>query len=96
MPSFSLRLLAAAPMAAVLAHAAAAAPAHAIATGASLAVELPCVRQVTIAPDAALAGQAVLDATADHPEEIAQVAVRQWCRGQTAYRGGGMLAPRRH
>jgi hypothetical protein len=41
--------------------------------GTSLAIASPCARTVTIMPDAALSGRVVLDATADHAEEIAQL-----------------------
>ena len=42
---------------------------HLEATGASLAIDSPCARAVTIQPDAALHGHFILDAQADHAEE---------------------------
>jgi hypothetical protein len=50
--------------------------------GTSLAVASPCARAVTIMPDPTLSGRVVLDATADHPEEIAQL--RFDAEGKTA------------
>jgi hypothetical protein len=44
------------------------------ATGSSLAVDSPCARAVTVEPDASLSGKAVAVATAEHPEELAQLA----------------------
>ena len=46
---------------------------HLEATGASLAISSPCARNVTIQPDPALHGKFVLDAQAEHPEEIARL-----------------------
>ncbi len=46
---------------------------HMMQPGTSLAIASPCAAAVTIMPDAALFGHVVLDATADHPEEIAQL-----------------------
>ena len=41
--------------------------------GTSLAVDSPCARQVTIDPDPSLSGQVMVDATADNPQELAQL-----------------------
>jgi hypothetical protein len=49
-------------------------PRHMEAAGNSLAVHSPCAATVTIQPDPALTGRVVLDATAQHPEETAQLA----------------------
>jgi hypothetical protein len=43
------------------------------ATGASLAIDAPCARGVTIQPDPALTGKYTLQANAAHPEELAQL-----------------------
>jgi len=52
---------------------AAAEPRHMTGSGASLGVDSPCARQVTIDPDPSLSGQVVVDATADNPQELAQL-----------------------
>jgi hypothetical protein len=49
-------------------------PRHMEASGESLAIDSPCATAVTIQPDPGLHGKFVADATADHPEEIAQLA----------------------
>jgi hypothetical protein len=46
---------------------------HLEATGSSFAVDSSCAREVTIDPDPSLSGRVVVDATADHAEEIAQL-----------------------
>jgi hypothetical protein len=46
---------------------------HLEASTASFAVESPCARTVTIQPDPTLTGHVVVDATADHDEEVAQL-----------------------
>ena len=61
--------------------AAAAEPRHMTASGSSFAVDSPCARQVTIDPDPSLSGQVVVDATADNPQELAQL---QLLSGDTA------------
>jgi hypothetical protein len=53
--------------------AAAAEPRHLAGSGTSLEVDSPCARQVTIDPDPSLSGQVSVDATADNPEELAQL-----------------------
>jgi len=55
------------------AGAAAAEPRQMTGSGSSLAVDSPCARQVTIDPDPSLSGQVVVDATADNPQELAQL-----------------------
>ncbi|MEJ0046584.1 MAG: DUF2807 domain-containing protein [Rhodospirillales bacterium] len=47
---------------------------HMTATGTSFGVASPCARQVTIDPDPTLSGQVTIDATADNPQELAQLA----------------------
>jgi hypothetical protein len=42
-------------------------------SGTSLAIASPCARTVTIMPDQSLSGRVLLDASAEHPEEIAQL-----------------------
>jgi hypothetical protein len=53
--------------------AASAAPRHMELAGTKFAVDGSCAKQVTISPDAALSGHVVVDASADHPEEMAQL-----------------------
>jgi hypothetical protein len=43
------------------------------AAGSSLAIDAPCARSVTIQPDSTLAEKFTLQATAAHPEELAQL-----------------------
>ena len=57
-------------LAAGLAHAQ---PRHLEATGASFAIDSSCARTVTIEPLPGLAGRVTVDATADHPDETAQL-----------------------
>jgi hypothetical protein len=52
---------------------AAAEPRHMSGSGSSLEVATPCARHVTIDPDPSLSGQVSVDATADNPEELAQL-----------------------
>jgi hypothetical protein len=53
----------------------AAEPRHMTASGASLKIDGPCARHVSIQPDPTLNGQVAVDATADNPQEIAQLAL---------------------
>jgi hypothetical protein len=55
------------------AGAAQAAPRTLEATGASLAIDSPCAKSVTVEPDASLSGRAVAVATAEHQEELDQL-----------------------
>jgi len=69
------------PRAAVLAllllstTAAHAAARHLGVAGTALAIVSPCARRITIDPDATAPGQITLDATADHPQELDQLAL---------------------
>lgn len=49
---------------------------HLDGSGDSFAVESPCARSVTIQPDPGLTGKVVIDATADHEEELAQLLLK--------------------
>ena len=57
----------------VVAGAAHAESRHLEAVGTSLAIDSPCARNVTIQSDPALHGQFVIDAQAEHPEELARL-----------------------
>ena len=46
---------------------------HMEGAGSSLAIASPCARSVTIQPDPALTDRVVIDATAEHPEETAEL-----------------------
>ena len=66
----------------LMAGAAQAAPRHMEASGSKLAIDSSCAESVSIEPDPALTGRVTVDATADHPEEIAQLALDSF--GDTA------------
>jgi hypothetical protein len=72
--SASSHLLYAAGLLLLTAGTALAQPRHLDATGTSLAIDGLCARSVTIQPDQSLSGKYTVVATADHPEELAQLA----------------------
>jgi hypothetical protein len=81
MKPFARALFGALPCALLFAGAAAAETRHMAAPGTHLAVDSPCAREVTIDPDPSLSGQVTVDATADNPQEVAQL---QFTTGDTA------------
>jgi hypothetical protein len=61
------------PLVIGLAGVAQAAQRHMEEAGGKLAVDSSCAATVSIEPDSGLSGRVILDATADHPEELAQL-----------------------
>ncbi len=73
---------------------------HLEAAGRALSIDGPCAKSVRITPDASLSGHAVLDATAQHEPELAQLAfatendqARLHITGQSCWRDSSDFAP---
>jgi hypothetical protein len=73
-------------------------PVHQSAEGARLEIGLPCAKDIAVVADPALSGRVVMDATAEHPEELAHMefvggdSVRLKLRGWFHMAGGSLLS----